>query len=174
MSKTLKKKRGGTPNSFYSAHSSPSKLSTQNSVTSYYTVEDGEDICPICLDNLTYYRNGRYLPNGSLYTSKCNHTFHFDCAKRHLSMNNRCPVCRTEIDDFIRRDENLENNDIDDLERRLQILLNNDIMINNNDGDNRNAPNDDGDNINDPNDNRFNFDQWQNDIYYQVDGEDAF
>lgn len=164
MSKTLKK-RGGTPNSYYSAHSSPSELSTQNSVTSYYTAEDGEDICPICLDNLTYYRNGRYLPNGSIYTSRCNHTFHFDCAKRHLTMNNRCPVCRTEIDDFIRRDDIRRddypvNNDIDDLERRLQILLNNDIMINDNNddiqNDNRYAPNNDIE------------------LNYQIDGEDAF
>lgn len=164
MSKTLKK-RGGTSNSFYSANSSPSELSTQNSVTSYYTAEDGEDICPICLDNLTYYRNGRYLPNGSIYTSICNHSFHFDCAKRHLTMNNRCPVCRTEIDDFIRRDDiRIDhypvNNDIDDLERRLQILLNNDIMINDNNddiqNDNRYVPNNDIE------------------LNYQIDGEDAF
>jgi hypothetical protein len=147
--KTIKRKKygGNTPDRFFTPLSSP-ELSNQSSIASsiasFESAEDGEDICPICLDNLTYYRNGRYIPVRSLYTTKCNHTFHFDCAKRHLSINNTCPVCRTEINDFI--DERplprqYIYNDMDDLERRLQNLieiqnneyLDNRIVDNNND-----------------------------------------
>tara|TARA_B110000503_G_scaffold136813_1_gene219856 strand:- start:888 stop:1358 length:471 start_codon:yes stop_codon:yes gene_type:complete len=64
------------------------------------TAEDGMDECAICLKPLRYYSQGKEKPNGSLYTTICNHEFHFECARKALAINPRCPLCRTNIDDF--------------------------------------------------------------------------
>ena len=134
--KTYKKYGGNTPDQFYTPRSVPSLLrhsSNDSSVSSYMSAEDGEDECPICLENLRYYSNGRYLPSRSLYTTRCNHNYHFDCAKRHFMNNTRCPLCRTEINDFIERPAIQQNidYDMDDIERRLQILMNDAIRNDN-------------------------------------------
>jgi hypothetical protein len=130
--KTMRKKRlygGNTPDRFYTPLSSPElsrQSSVASSVASFASADDGEQDCPICLDRLRYYNNRRYMPSRSLYTTMCDHEFHFDCAKRHFSNDNRCPICRREIDDFMvdRPLPQYPNNDIDDLERRLQNLMN--------------------------------------------------
>jgi hypothetical protein len=117
------------PDRFYTPLSSPElsrQSSVASSVASFASADDGEQDCPICLDRLRYYNNRRYMPSRSLYTTMCDHEFHFDCAKRHFSNDNRCPICRREIDDFMvdRPLPQYPNNDIDDLERRLQNLMN--------------------------------------------------
>jgi hypothetical protein len=130
--KTMRKKRlygGNTPDRFYTPLSSPElsrQSSVASSVASFASADDGEQDCPICLDRLRYYNNRRYMPSRSLYTTMCDHEYHFDCAKRHFSNDNRCPICRREIDDFMvdRPLPQYPNNDIDDLERRLQNLMN--------------------------------------------------
>lgn len=130
--KTMRKKRlygGNTPDRFYTPFSSPElsrQSSVASSVASFASADDGEQDCPICLDRLRYYNNRRYMPSRSLYTTICDHEFHFDCAKRHFSNDNRCPICRREINDFMvdRPLPQYPNNDIDDLERRLQNLMN--------------------------------------------------
>lgn len=130
--KTMKKKRlygGNTPDRFYTPLSSPElsrQSSVASSVASFTSADDGEQDCPICLDRLRYYNNRRYIPSRSLYTTMCDHEFHFDCARRHFSNDNRCPICRREINDFMvdRPLPQYPNNDIDDLERRLQNLMN--------------------------------------------------
>ena len=130
--KTMRKKRlygGNTPDRFYTPLSSPElsrQSSVASSVASFASADDAEQDCPICLDRLRYYNNRRYMPSRSLYTTMCDHEFHFDCAKRHFSNDNRCPICRREINDFMvdRQLPQYPNNDIDDLERRLQNLMN--------------------------------------------------
>ena len=130
--KTMRKKRlygGNTPDRFYTPLSSPElsrQSSVASSVASFASADDGEQDCPICLDRLRHYNNRRYMPSRSLYTTICDHEFHFDCAKRHFSNDNRCPICRREINDFMvdRQLPQYPNNDIDDLERRLQNLMN--------------------------------------------------
>lgn len=133
--KTMRKKKlygGNTPDRFYTPLSSPElsrQSSVASSVASFASADDGEQDCPICLDRLRYYNNRRYMPSRSLYTTICDHEFHFDCAKRHFSNNNSCPICRREIDDFmvdrpLPQYPNNDIDDIDDLERRLQNLMN--------------------------------------------------
>ena len=111
--RTQKRMKGGTgsSNSFHTPMSSPIDKGV------YYDADDGMPDCPICLDELKYYNNGRYMPLRSLYTTDCNHNFHFDCAKRHLSRDNRCPMCRNEIYDF--QEDDLQE---DDLEMRFNAL----------------------------------------------------
>ena len=132
--KTMRKRRlygGNTPDRFYTPLSSPGlsrQSSVASSVASFASADDGEQDCPICLDRLRYYNNRRYMPSRSLYTTICDHEYHYDCARRHFSNNNRCPICRRVINDFnegIQRERIVDNdNDIDELERRLQNLMN--------------------------------------------------
>lgn len=182
--KTYKKKYGGnTPEQFYTPRSTPSlsrHSSSASTIGSYMSADDGEEECPICLENLRYYYNGRYLPTRSLYTTRCNHNYHFDCARRHFMNNTRCPLCRAEIDDFIDRPiiQQERNNDIDDLERRLQLLMDNERenneMLRNQWEELDNRLEEQQNNI--TNDQiRFYEDRLEElDNNYQIDGEDAF
>lgn len=171
-SKTIKKKvYGGIGSDYHTPMSSPSSLTdplSRNtslaSTTSYASADDGLLDCPICLEKLRNYENGRYVPNGSLYTTVCNHEFHFVCARNHFMRDNRCPMCRTHINDFeqqhIPHVQHIDNQDIDDLERRLELLLN-EQNINNNQVNEQIRYND------------LLFNQRMNDIYYD-DNEDGF
>ena len=89
------------------------------------TAEDGMDECAICLKPLRYYSQGKEKPNSSLYTTICNHEFHFECARKALAINPRCPLCRTYIDDFIVPViQTFPEIQTDDLQRRLDALRN--------------------------------------------------
>ena len=45
--------------------------------------------CSICLSSLTQ-------PGMDVFTTSCQHQFHFQCLIKHLqSQNNECPLCRT-------------------------------------------------------------------------------
>ncbi|CAN6234005.1 unnamed protein product [Urochloa humidicola] len=48
--------------------------------------EEGEALCPICLDAMEPGRAVRVLPG-------CNRAFHQDCVDRWLAISPRCPVC---------------------------------------------------------------------------------
>ncbi|KAL6634893.1 hypothetical protein ACP70R_027564 [Stipagrostis hirtigluma subsp. patula] len=48
--------------------------------------EEGEALCPICLDAMKPGRAVRVLPG-------CNRAFHQDCVDRWLTISPRCPVC---------------------------------------------------------------------------------
>ena len=89
------------------------------------TAEDGMDECAICLKPLRYYSQGKEKPNSSLYTTICNHEFHFECARKALAINPRCPLCRTNIDDFLVPDiQTFSDIQTDDLQRRFDGLIN--------------------------------------------------
>ena len=89
------------------------------------TAEDGMDECAICLKPLRYYSQGKEKPNSSLYTTKCNHEFHFECARKALAINPRCPLCRTYIDDFLVPEiQTFSDIQTDDLQRRFDGLIN--------------------------------------------------
>ena len=47
--------------------------------------------CAICLDELC-------LGNTNMTTTGCGHTFHLNCLLKSLSTNNRCPMCRWELE----------------------------------------------------------------------------
>ncbi|TKW40810.1 hypothetical protein SEVIR_1G270400v4 [Setaria viridis] len=48
--------------------------------------DEGEALCPICLDAMEPGRAVRVLPG-------CNRVFHQDCVDRWLAISPRCPVC---------------------------------------------------------------------------------
>lgn len=118
--RTQKKMKGGTSSSdsFHTPLLTPESSPINH--REFHDADDGMPDCPICLDSLRYFRNGKYVPLRSLYTTKCDHDFHFDCAKRHLLRDNRCPICRNEIDDFQE----------DDLEIRYNALIGDNIIDN--------------------------------------------
>jgi len=49
----------------------------------------GEEGCCICMEDFEKGETVVALP--------CSHSFHFDCAKEWLQLNESCPVCRKEI-----------------------------------------------------------------------------
>ncbi len=55
-------------------------------------IEDTEEICSICLEQLKY---------TEVYKTKCGHMFHIECIKNYININNftevNCPNCRQEI-----------------------------------------------------------------------------
>ena len=118
--RTQKKMKGGTSSSdsFHTPLLTPESSPINH--REFHDADDGMPDCPICLDSLRYFRNGKYVPLRSLYTTKCDHDFHFDCARRHLLRDNRCPICRNEIDDFQE----------DDLEIRYNALIGDNIIEN--------------------------------------------
>tara|TARA_B110000285_G_C15070484_1_gene587626 strand:- start:644 stop:1030 length:387 start_codon:yes stop_codon:yes gene_type:complete len=56
-------------------------------------IANNTEICNIC---------GDYLNNKLIYTTKCNHVFHYECLQKSLQnsfdKHNSCPLCRQNID----------------------------------------------------------------------------
>lgn len=60
--------------------------------TSIRAVESPDDeICSICRDTMV----------DVSFVSKCKHAFHVSCINRHLSYDDRCPMCRGSLKDDI-------------------------------------------------------------------------
>lgn len=103
--KRMLRKYGGTRSNsisgeYISARSNPID-SFSDERDSFRSAEDDIiNTCAICMDPLNHYIDGNYKPTQSLFTTECNHTFHFDCIKEALSRNNRCPICRTVVNNY--------------------------------------------------------------------------
>ena len=64
-------------------------LLNNSNVGVFLTINDNNDICPICVDNFTL---------NSIYRKLiCNHTFHIKCIDKWFIYNNKCPLCRNSL-----------------------------------------------------------------------------
>ena len=69
--------------------------------------------CPICKEKLT---------ETNICRTKCKHSYCLSCLLEHLKEKNNCPLCRSVIFNFIKRDDS-NNDDILSLYCILQISL---------------------------------------------------
>ena len=49
------------------------------------------ETCPICLDDLDR--------DYDIVTTRCKHTFCFSCLLKNIKIDNKCPLCRNEIEE---------------------------------------------------------------------------
>ena len=74
--------------------------------------------CSICLDHIE--------SNHVIYTSKCEHTFHFNCIKKWLETDCTCPLCRNEL--FLKNTIFFKNNLINTDYKFINAIYKNDTV----------------------------------------------